>query len=284
MTNIKFLNLATPNWCPGCGDFGILLSLQQAIAELNIEQHNLLLVSGIGCSSKIPYWVKVYGFNSLHGRALPVAIGAKLANNKLNVVVAGGDGDGYGEGGNHFLHAMRRNIDITYLVHNNQIYALTTGQASPSTEEGDKNKVYPHGVIERPIQALAIAVANGATFVARGFAGNVPHLTDLIKQAIQHKGFALIDIAQPCVTFNHHNTYDFFRQRIYDLQKEGHDFKNKTKAFEKALEWGEKIPIGIIYKEERKTFEEKYPQIAKKPLSQHDISFVDIQKAMDKMC
>ena len=280
---INLKDLTTPakiNWCPGCGDYGILMSLKNAITELNIPQHELFLISGIGCSGKTPYWMKLYGFNGLHGRALPLASGAKLANHKLKVIIVGGDGDGYAEGGNHFMHTCRRNIDMTYIVFNNQVYGLTTGQVSPTSEKNFRTKATPDPVIEEPVHPIALALAAGATFIARGFAGDIQHLKKLITQAIAHKGFAFIDVLQPCVTFNHLNTFDYFKQRVYKLEDQQFDTSNKIKAFEKAQEWGDKIPIGVFYKEDKLTYEEQIPTLFEKPLVQHSM---DAKKQVERI-
>ncbi|MEE8302611.1 MAG: thiamine pyrophosphate-dependent enzyme, partial [Candidatus Tectomicrobia bacterium] len=202
-----FKGKVDPDWCPGCGDFGVLNSLQRACAELGKQPHELLVVSGIGCSSNVPGYFNAYGMHTLHGRSLAVATGAKLANHDLTVVVTGGDGDGYGIGGNHFTHTARRNVDLTYVVMNNQIYGLTTGQISPTSSEGMKTKSTPFGSIEKPMNPITSAIMNGASFVARGYSADPKHLANLMKQAIQHRGFALIDIFSPCVTFNHDNDY-----------------------------------------------------------------------------
>src|SRR5208283_4710807 len=210
-------------WCPGCGNFGLMAALKGALAELDIATHNTVISSGIGCSGKMPHYVNCYGFEGLHGRTLPVASGIKLANHKLNVLAIGGDGDGYGIGSAHFMHIMRRNYDLTYIVHDNQIYGLTTGQASPTSQPGMKTKTTPYGVVETPFNPLASAISGGATFVARSFAGDMVHLKETLKQAIAHRGFALVDVFQPCVTFNKLNTYEFFMKRAYKLQDAGHD-------------------------------------------------------------
>ena len=272
----------SPNWCPGCGNFGILMAVKAAMNDLNLEPHKVLLVSGIGCSSKLPYFVKTYGFQSLHGRPLPVATAAKLANHSLTVVAVAGDGDGYGEGTNHFIHSLRRNVDMTYVVHNNMVYGLTTGQTSPTSEKGFKTKTTPDGVIEVPINPIALAIAAGATFVARGFAGDVNHLKKLVMAGIQHRGFALIDVLQPCVTFNKVNTYEFYRQRCYKLEESGHNTSDKNAAFAKSQEWGVRIPIGIFYQAQRKCYEDELPQIKDTPLAMQDISHVDISKAVEE--
>lgn len=239
-----------PDWCPGCGDFGVLSALKQAIAELGLRPHEVLTISGIGCSSNLPGYINTYGMHTLHGRALAVATGAALANHELKVVVTGGDGDGYGIGGNHFLHAMRRNVDLTYIVMDNQIYGLTTGQTSPTSIKGMKTKSTPLGSVENPINPIPLAIAGGATYVARGYTGQVKHLVELIKGGIAHKGFALIDAFSPCVTFNRDNTHDFFKQRTYKLEERGHDPTDFHAAMERGYEWGEEIPIGLFWKRE----------------------------------
>ena len=237
-----------PDWCPGCGDFAVLSGLFQACADLQIQPHALLVVSGIGCSSNLPGFIRSYGVHSLHGRALPFATGSKLANQAMTVVVTGGDGDGYGIGLNHFIQAMRRNIDVTYIVMNNEIYGLTTGQASPTTETGIKTKTTPLGNLEGMLNPLALALAAGCGYIARGFSGQPKHLLQLYKAGIQHPGFALIDVFSPCVTFNKHNTYPWFRERVYKLEDEDHQNGNFQAAMDKALEWGDRIPIGLFYR------------------------------------
>lgn len=248
-----------PDWCAGCGDFGVLSCLQKAAAEMGLQPHQMLTVSGIGCSSNLPGFLNVYGMHTLHGRALAVATGAKLANHELTVVVTGGDGDGYGIGGNHFTHTARRNVDLTYLVMNNQIYGLTTGQVSPTSCEGMKTKSTPFGSVERPVNPITAAIMNGATFVARGFSGNGKQLTELIKQAIQHKGFSLIDIFSPCVTFNHDNDYPFFRERVKKLENEEYDTSDWKQACEKALVWGDTIYIGLFFQKQALTLGDQEP-------------------------
>ena len=253
----------TSTWCPGCGNFGILTAVKKALVELNIEPHQVLMVSGIGQAGKLPHYIRCNVFNSLHGRPVPLAIGAKIANPELIVIAVSGDGDGYGEGGNHFIHAMRRNHDITYLVHNNQVYGLTKGQASPTSDQGFVTKTTPQGAA-LPINPIALALASGASFIGRSFAGDIEHLAGLIKAGINHKGFALIDILQPCVSFNHKNTYSWYRERVYKLEEEAnYDSGNKIAAFNKAQEWGERIPIGVIYQKEMPTFEEQLPALSK---------------------
>jgi 2-oxoglutarate ferredoxin oxidoreductase subunit beta len=253
-------------WCPGCGNFGILSALKNALVELEISPHDILIVSGIGQAGKLPHYMKCNAFNGLHGRTLPVATAAKLANHRLHVFAVGGDGDGYAEGGNHFTHAIRRNIGVKYLVHNNQIYALTKGQASPTSDIGFVTKTTPKGVFTKPLNPLDLAMTLGATFVARGFSGDVPHLVGLIKDAIRHKGFAFIDILQPCPTFNHLNTHAWYRQRVYRLEEVDHDSSNREAAHLKAQEWGDQIPIGLFYREERPAFEDQFSVIKDEPL------------------
>jgi 2-oxoglutarate ferredoxin oxidoreductase subunit beta len=252
-----------PAWCPGCGNFGILKALNQALVDLEIEPHRVLLVSGIGQAGKLPHYSRGNVFNSLHGRPMSPAIGAKIANPELVVIAISGDGDGYGEGGNHFIHAARRNHDITYLVHNNQVYGLTKGQASPTSDAGFVTKTTPYGATN-PVNPISLAIVSGASFIARGFAGDVGHLAGLIKKGIAHKGFSLIDILQPCVSFNHKNTFQWYRKRVYKLDDEGsYDPGDKKIALEKALEWGEKIPIGVIYKEDLPVYEDQPPALRK---------------------
>ena len=241
-----FKGPVNPDWCAGCGDFGVLSCLQKACAELGLRPHEILTVSGIGCSSNLPGYFNAYGMHTLHGRSLAVATGAQLANHELTVVVTGGDGDGYGIGGNHFTHTARRNVDLTYIVMNNQMYGLTTGQGSPTSRQGMKTKSTPFGSVERPVNPITAAIMNGATFVARGFSGHGKHLIELIQKAIQHKGFALIDIFSPCVTYNHDNDYPFFRERIKKLEDEGHDTSDWKSACEKALMWDDTIYTGLF--------------------------------------
>ncbi len=264
---VKSLDGLHPDWCLGCGDFGVLKSLKEAIVELNIQPHKILIVSGIGCSSNLPGFINTYGVHSLHGRSLPVATGAALANHDLNVIAVGGDGDGFGIGIGHFLHAMRRNLNLTYIVMDNEIYGLTTGQTSPTTTEGHKTKSTPRGNVERPIQPLALALATGATYVARGFSGQPKQLKDLLVGAIAHKGFSLIDVFSPCVTFNKVNTYSWFRERVYRLDEEkGYDPANLDAAMKKSFEFGDKIPIGLLYQTQRPTYEDTEPIFQNGPL------------------
>jgi 2-oxoglutarate ferredoxin oxidoreductase subunit beta len=269
-----------PAWCPGCGNFAILNALKKALVELDIEPHKVLMVSGIGQAGKLPHYTRGNVLNVLHGRTLPAAAGAKIANPELVVLAVGGDGDGYGEGGNHFLHSLRRNHDITYLVHNNQVYALTKGQASPTSDQGFVTKTTPHGA-STPLNSLAVAIAAGGTFVARGFSGDIDHLVGLIKSGIQHRGFALIDILQPCVSFNHKNTHAWYKERVYKLEA-AYRPSDRSAAMEKALEWGERIPIGIIYQQERPTFEDELTVLMKGPLVKQTMDPMQVGALLDE--
>src|SRR6266404_2117248 len=237
-----------PDWCPGCGDFGVLAAVQKALVELQVPTHQVVTISGIGCSSNFPGYVETYGMHTLHGRALAVATGVKMANHDLTVVVTGGDGDGFGIGGNHFIHTKRRNVDLLYLAMDNQIYGLTTGQVSPTSRVGMKTKSTPFGSVEGPINPITLALAAGCTFVARGFSGEQKQLTDLIKQGLQHKGFSFIDVFSPCVTYNHDNTYPWFKQRVKKLEEDStYDSSNWQMAIERSHQWGEIIPIGKFF-------------------------------------
>ena len=248
-----------PDWCPGCGDFGVLSSLQKVCADMGIRPHEMIVISGIGCSSNFPGYFNSYGMHTLHGRILAVATGVKMANHELTVIGTGGDGDGYGIGGNHWLHTARRNVDMTYLVMNNQIYGLTTGQVSPTSCEGMKTKSTPFGSVEEPVNPITSSIMHGATFVARAFSGDPKHMQQLMQQAIEHKGFAIIDIFSPCVTFNHDNDYAFFRPRVKKLEDEGHDAGDWKAACEKALLWGDIIYTGLFYQKRRPTLDELEP-------------------------
>jgi 2-oxoglutarate ferredoxin oxidoreductase subunit beta len=257
------------DWCPGCGDYGIMNGLQMAFAELNLEPHQIVLVSGIGCSGKEAHNVKCYGVHTLHGRTLPFALGIKVANPNLEVVAIGGDGDGLGIGAGHFVNAGRRDVDMTYIIHNNGVYGLTKGQASPTLRRDVKTKALPRANINEAVNPIALAVISGYTFAARSYAYDVKHLKETIKQGIQHKGLAFIECLQPCPTYNDINTKDYYagddrkdasgkpQSRLYKLDEAGfdpvvrdwnEDFKKKVSALEKAQEWGDRIPIGVFYK------------------------------------
>jgi 2-oxoglutarate/2-oxoacid ferredoxin oxidoreductase subunit beta len=263
-----------PNWCPGCGDFSVLASIQKAAVNLGIEPENFVLQSGIGCSGRISGYLNVYGMHSMHGRSLALAQGVKLANKDLTVVCAGGDGDGFGIGLNHFVHAARRNVDITYIVMDNQIYGLTKGQISPTSPKGFVTKSTPEGNPETPISPIQVALSANASFIAQGFSGNLKQVTSIIEQGIQHKGFAFINIFSPCVTFNKIFTYDWFKQNLKDVSEfEDYNPTKRSQAFETVEETGGFL-TGVIYQNERKEFVESLPANAgKESLTKQDLSF-----------
>jgi 2-oxoglutarate ferredoxin oxidoreductase subunit beta len=269
----------TPSWCPGCGNFAILKTFKETMVELGLEPHQFTVVSGIGQAAKLPHYTKCNTFNGLHGRALPAATGIKLANHAMPVIVTTGDGDCYGEGGNHLMAAIRRNIGIKCFVHDNQIYGLTKGQPSPTTAEGIATKNVPYGVIAGQFNPLALAVALDCGFAARGFAGDTEHLKGLIKEAMNHKGFALIDILQPCVTFNKVNTYEWYRTRVYRIEPE-YNPEDRAAAFVRALEWGDRIPIGVIYRNNRPSYEERVPMLQDGPLAGRPFERAKIEKTL----
>jgi 2-oxoglutarate ferredoxin oxidoreductase subunit beta len=271
------------DWCPGCGNFGILTALQMALAELGFQPHEIVIVSGIGCSGKPPHFIKAYGVHTLHGRALPFAQGIKAANPDLKVIVMGGDGDGLGIGVGHFVNAGRRNFSITYLLHDNGVYGLTKGQASPTLKLGLKTKALPRPNVNEAINPIGLAIVSGYTFVARSYAYDVKHLKGTIEQAIQHNGLSFVDILQPCPTYNDINTKEWYagedrinaktgkpQSRLYKLEETGFDpvvkewamdFDRKVAALDKAREWGDRIPIGVFYRNElESTFLERVSQ------------------------
>jgi len=255
MSTDKFCTRETA-WCPGCGDFVILECLKTALEELGKEPSEVLIAAGIGQAAKTPQYINANAFCGLHGRSLPAAVAAKIANEKMTVIVNTGDGDSYGEGGNHFLHNIRRNVDITHFVHDNQIYGLTKGQASPTSVIGLKTGIQVDGNFNEPLNPLLLAIASGAGFVARAFTGHREHLVSLMKQAIEYKGYALLDIFQPCVSFNKTNTFAWYNKRVYELDAL-YDYKDKVSAMQKVMEMGDRIPIGLLYLEEKKTYHEK---------------------------
>lgn len=267
VTQKDYASSVKPTWCPGCGDFGILSAVKQGLVMAGLAPHEVLMVSGIGCGSKLPDYVTINGFMTLHGRPVAVATGAKLSNHALKVVTVHGDGDSMGLGMGHFIHAARRNLGIVDLIQNNQIYGLTKGQYSPTSDAGLVTSTSPDGAIEKAANPPALALAAGATFIARGFAGDAKGLAALIAEALQHKGYALVDILQPCVTFNKKNTYDWYRERVYDLAETDHDPGDRMAAWEKTLEWGDRIPLGIIYRTQRPTYEEQVPGLQQGPLA-----------------
>jgi len=249
-------------WCPGCGNFGMLEAVKKALAGAGLEPHQVLFISGIGQAAKAPHYLNANVFNGLHGRSLPVATAARMVNPGLKVIVESGDGCNYSEGGNHFLAAIRRNVDITVIVHNNQVYGLTKGQASPTSDEGFATKAQPDGPTSAPFNPLAVAVAMRAGFVARSFAGAIDHLAKMIQEAMAFRGFALVDVLQPCVSFNKVNTYAWYRQRCKELPND-YDPANWETAMKTAEIWGEQIPIGVIYRNQKPTFEDHFPIVGK---------------------
>lgn len=295
------------DWCPGCGDHGIVAAVQMALAELALEPHNVVIVSGVGNAAKLPHFVKVNGVHTLHGRLLPFALGIKMANPALEVIGVGGDGDGLGIGAGHFVNAGRRNIDMTYLFHNNGVYGLTKGQASPTLKLGMKTKALPQPNINEGIVAISVAIASGYTFTARSYAFDLIHLKDTIKQAIQHKGLAFIEILQPCPVYNDINTKDWYagedrkdsegkpQSRLYKLQDIGFDpvvhvkgevFKKMLAGIEKAHEWGDRIPIGIFYQNPLEpTFQDRFmgriPFYLRNPPAKQTLKNVDGTSTVD---
>jgi len=261
MATLQDFSGYNPTWCPGCGDWGIGVAIKQVLVQLGLGPSSVAAVFGIGCSGNMNDFLNAYAIHSLHGRALPNAIGIKLANHKLPVIAIVGDGDCYGEGGNHLIHACRGNHDITVIVHDNGVYGLTTGQVAPTAQKGFKSKSTPSGILETPINPLALTLTSGATFVAQSFAGDALHVIAMIKAGIEHKGFSIINILQPCVTFNKINTYQYYLQRVYKLDADYKKSDFKT-AVQKCLEVNEnKFPLGVIYQEEKPTYTDQIPQL-----------------------
>ena len=255
-------------WCPGCGNFGIRSAIEEVLRDIPVSPQDIVFTSGIGQAAKMPQYLDVNYFNGLHGRSIPLAVGIKLARPELTVVAYSGDGCIYGEGGNHFIHTIRKNIDITILISDNKVYGLTKGQSSPTTDMGSKNALDPQGNANIPLNPLSLAITMGAPFVARGFAGEQEHLKAVIKEAILFRGTAIVDILQPCVTFNKINTYQFYRERVYKLDTPVTD---KYEALKTAEVWGEKIPIGVIYKNESIRVRETEKRLFRNPVSKEGI-------------
>ncbi len=279
--NNPFVMNNPTTWCPGCGNFSILDSINQTLHELNLMPQDVLIVSGIGQAAKLPHYINAHGLNTLHGRALPAAMGAHAANHSMKLILTSGDGDTYGEGGNHFIHGIRRNMDIVHLVHDNQIYGLTKGQGSPTTAFGQKTRLQVDGMRPDALNPVALAISMDCSFVARSFSGDQEHLKKMIKAAMAHKGYALIDVLQPCISFNDVNTFKWYKERVYKLD-ESYDPTNRVKAFEKALEFGDEgIPIGILYQNEKLTFIERMGHIDE-PLIKKERSPNDVQKLLDQ--
>ncbi len=274
-----------PTWCAGCGNFGIFTALKKAVSLLDLDPEQLALVTGIGCSSKIAQYLNTYRIETLHGRTLPVATGVKLANHQLTVIAEGGDGDGMGLGMGHFIHTARRNLDITYIIHNNQIYGLTKGQASPTSDLGTITKFTPapQGNVEQPINIVQLALQAGATWVGRSTAAD-PQLASILAQAVSHKGFAVVDILQPCVSFNHVNTYGWYQERVYRLETlPEYDPEDHAKATSVAGQWGDKIPIGVFFHSKRSTFEDSLPQLAHTTLVEQRLDAIRVSSLMDEL-
>lgn len=272
-----------PSWCPGCGNFGIWIAMRKALAELGLKPEKVLIVYGVGCAGNGTNFTKTYAWHSLHGRAVPTAVGAKLANQDLTVIVMAGDGDALGEGMGHFIHAIRGNANVTYIIHENKTYSLTTGQAAPTSDKGYKAKTTPEGVIEEAVNPVSLAISAGASFVARGFAGNADHLKDVFKAAIQHKGFSVVDVFQPCVTFNMVNTFKWFFDRLYNIDQD--KTYNKTdfaRALKESFVWGEKIPYGIFYENTKPSYGDQLPQLRGKALVNRPMEVRDIEKLVSE--
>lgn len=283
--NPKDFATATPSWwCAGCGDFGVLASLKQACADLELQPKDVAFISGIGCSGKISGYLHSYAFHGVHGRALPTATGVKLANKDLTVIVAGGDGDGYAIGLGHFMHAVRRNPDMTYIVMDNQTYGLTKGQSSPTSALGYKAGPHPQGNPDAPINGLALALAAGGTFIARGFSSEPKAMTELIKAAVRHPGFAVVEVISPCVTFNKVNTYKWFKENVYHVEELAeYDVHDRSRAFSTLVQPG-KIPLGIFYQEVRPTLEQLMgvndrPAVTSSPIERAPASLADLQNS-----
>lgn len=279
----RFNTQARPTWCPGCGNFGIQTAIKKALRSLDLQPHQVVMSSGIGCSGKMPHWINIYGFHGLHGRTLPVAIGLKLANHKLVTIAEGGDGDGYSEGMTHFIHACRRNVDMTYIVHNNGVYGLTTGQVSPTGDKGFVSSTTPFGALERPFHPVAIAISAGANFVGRGFSGDLERLAELIAEAIQHRGFSFIDVLQVCVSFNPAKSYKWYQERVCNLEDEGHDPTDRMRALEMVFRDDGRLPTGVFYRGSAPPHEEGLPQLSPGPLVEQDITNVDVTRLMDEL-
>lgn len=270
---------STPNWCPGCGNYGIWVSIKNALQALNLPTHKVVLVGDVGCSGKLSYWTDYNGFAGLHGRSIPIAEGIKMANSDLTVIVVGGDGGLLGEGLQHFLHACRRNVNIAVILHNNQVYGLTTGQTSPTSDPGYVSSTTPEGSYETPLNPSLLALTAQATFVSAGFAGNTSHLSQIIQSAILHPGFALVDVYQPCVTYNYINTYEFYSKRVYDLTTTPYKPDNRFRAMKKSMEieGGKKFPIGILFQDINKPSLQSNIQNRVRPLVKQPIKNISVK-------
>lgn len=267
----------TPTWCPGCGNLALWTAVKNVLAHSTIPQHDVVVVFDIGCSGNGSNFINTYAFHGLHGRSLPLATGLALANHRVKTIVISGDGAGYGEGLSHFLHTMRANPNVTYIVEDNQVYGLTKGQTSPTSMQGFHSDSTPSGSLEEPLNPIALALAGDASFVARGFAGDLKHLQEILTAAIEHPGFALVDVFQPCVTFNHVNTYAWFYQRVAKLDELGHNTADKNAAWVQATGNGEKFPIGIFYQHARPTYQDGLPQLKDRALVDQHLEPVDLR-------
>lgn len=268
MATVQDFSAYTPTWCSGCGNFSIGRAIMMSLVEQQLDPSSSCMMFDIGCSGNMNDFVNAYAMHTLHGRSIANAVGAKLANHNLPVLVVGGDGALYGEGGNHFLHACRGNHDVTVVVHDNRVYGLTKGQSAPTAEKGYKSKTTPDGIVETPVNALVLAITQGASFVAQGFSGNLPQLSKMISAAMQHKGFSVVNVLQPCVTFNKVNTYGYYFEKSYQL--ENHDPANFQAALTVAQEpMQEKFPLGIIYNVEKPAYHQQVPQLSEHALIQH---------------
>lgn len=286
-TKMEDLNESTHTnqWCPGCGDFGILLAIKKAIVDQGLNPKDVVIVSGIGCSSKLPHYIKTFGIETIHGRALPVATGLKFANKDLHVIVVGGDGDGYGIGMGHLIHTMRRNLNLTYIVHNNEIYGLTKGQTSPTSPKGRKTVSTPNGAIETAVNPIELSLAGGASFIARGFAGDLQELSKIIVKGMQHKGFSIIDVAQPCVSYNPEKSYQYYQENIFKIE-ELSTYNPKSKVWAHAvvnMDHKGKIPVGIFYQNQdlRETYIDDLPEDKDLPLVKQDVLNINVEKILD---
>jgi 2-oxoglutarate ferredoxin oxidoreductase subunit beta len=270
------------DWCPGCGNFGIINALKRALSDLDMGPNDVVMVSGIGCSAKLPHFMNANGFHAIHGRALPVATGIKLASDGVKVIAVTGDGDGMSIGGAHFINSTRRNVDIIHILHNNAVYGLTTGQIAPTSQRGMLTKTTPRGSPDEAVQPVPLALVSGATFVARAYVGDLKHTVEMFKAAIEHRGYAMVDTLQPCVTWNKVNTYDWYNERVYKLE-EDHDPTNLRAAVLKGYEWGDRIPLGIFYQVDMPILEDDFPGLKKGPLCRRDISDIDIEGLLDRV-
>jgi len=282
VTREDYASREPPTWCKGCGNFGILNAIKMALVDLNLAPHQVMIYTGIGCGSKLPHYMKVNGFHTLHGRPVAVATGARLANHGIKIMAVHGDGDGYSMGLSHLAHAARRNIGIVDVIQNNRVYGLTKGQYSPTSDTGMRTPTSPEGAIEHPVPPLALAISMGSTFVARGYAGELRHLAGIIGQALQHRGYALVDVLQPCVTFNRASAYDFYNARVYKLEETGHVVTDRDAAWKVAMEWGDRIPLGVFYRVEGlPAYEDQVPALRAGPLVKQPLRRLSPQQVQE---